>query len=450
MRGLLGSCVSVWIASAIATGCGSSANDTSRGAGAPDASPDVSSEGEDAGVTGHDSGATSDAGMDARGIAPGEGGTAVDAGAIQPAPQVANLGGTELKTPKVQLVGYASDTFLTDVDAFIKEYGTTTEWAEQASEYGIGAFTKLPTIMLPGTPPTSFDDNTGSPTPFEQMVASNVSGASPAWSPADGNTMYVFLLPLGTNITSGGSCCTGFLGYHYEAPLASGSAPYAVVCHCAAMTGDPITPLEYVTTTVNHEMVETATDPFPNTSPAFAQTDDADAIWTIATGGEVADMCEDNTDSNYQPPGATYMIQRSWSNMAAKAGNNPCVPAPATGPYFNSYGIYSDAITLNYGGSWPTKGVKLAAGESKTIQVRLTSNGATSGPWNVKAWDLGYYLGKTANTTLTLDKSSGSDGDVLNLTIKVTSYDSTYAGAGVVLESTLGTQDNLTMFAIGQ
>jgi hypothetical protein len=201
---------------------------------------------------------------------------------------------------------------------------------------------------------------------------------------------------------------------------------------------------------VSHEMVETATDPFVSSNPAYAQNDDADAIWTVATGGEVADMCQYNTDSNYTPPGAKYMIQQSWSNAAAKAKNQPCVPPATTDPYFNSYAALPDSVTLQYGSAWKTKGVKIAVGETRTIEVVLHSQGQTAGPWHVKAWDMNDYLGSPANTTVSLDKTSGSDGDVLLLTIKVNSYDQSFGGAGFVLESTLNGQDNLSFGAVGQ
>jgi hypothetical protein len=437
MQAFRGSSLLLFFASLLAAGCGSpsgSGEDASHG------------EGEDSGTSGADAAGTSDASFQDAGL---DAGGTPDSGPLIPpaAPQVVSLNGPELSTPKVQLVGYASDSFLSSVDAFITEYGTTTtEWATQTSEYMIGPFIKLPTIQLMGTPPAMFDDNSGTVTPFEQMIASNVSGANPAWAPEDGNTMYVFLLPLGTDISSGGNCCTSFLGYHYEAPLPTGSAPYAVVCHCAPMMGDTLTPLQYVTTTVNHEMVESATDPYPNSNPAFVQTDNADLVWTYATGGEIADMCEFNTDSNYQPPGATYMIQRTWSNAAAKAGNDPCIPVASTAAYFNSYGIYADAVTLS--GGAVTTGVRIPVGQTKTVQVLLSSPGG-SAPWNVFAWDMNFYLGNTANTTVSLDKSSGSDGEVLNLTIKVNSYDPMFGAAGVVLESTLNGQDNLSMFSVG-
>ena len=364
---------------------------------------------------------------------------------------MASLGGPVLATPKIQLVAYSQDPFVGDVEAFIAEFGRTTEWASQTSEYGIGPFTQLPTVLIPGTPPRSLDDDNGNTTPFEHTLINNITGANPAWPAEDGNTMYVFLLPLGTNIVSGGSCCSDFLGYHWDARLSSGgAAPYAAICHCAGGPSDPLTELQYVTTTVSHELVETATDPYTRDS-AYAQADDANTLWTIVTGGEVADMCEYNTDANYTPTGAAYAIQRSWSNAAAAAGTNPCVPAPDSGPYFNAYPQLADTVTLDHGGAVQAQGVRIPVGQTRTIDVVLRSDGPTAGPWTVTAWDVNDYLGYSpTTTTLSLDRDTGVSGDVLHLTVTVNEYDPTFGGAGFILESTLGDQDNLTMGAVGQ
>jgi hypothetical protein len=228
-----------------------------------------------------------------------------------------------------------------------------------------------------------------------------------------------------------------------------GGVSYAVICECGAQPGDPFTPLQEVTATVSHELVESATDPYTFSNPAFSQTDDNNAIWTIATGGELADMCENNADANLIPAGSTYAVQRSWSNAAAQAGQNPCVPAPSA-PYFNSYPILPDNVTLNYGGDWVTRGVIIPVGMTKTIDIVLSSTAPTSGPWTIAAWDMNDFLGNPPNTTLTLDKTTGVSGDVVHLTITVKSYDPAFGGAGFMIESTLDGQDNLTMGAVGQ
>jgi hypothetical protein len=375
-------------------------------------------------------------------------------------PQVVNPGnGPVLTSPKVQLIGYAEDTFLPDVEAQLAEMARTSTWSQQTSEYGVGALTIKPTITIAGTPPTTLDDNGNSGTPLQTMLANNLSGNEPAWGPADPSTIYLFVLPQGTQVDSGGLCCdpnTGFYGYHYETPVGASSVPYAIVCNCTSLVPAGFTALDEVTQTITHEVDEAATDPFSGTNPAFVQEDQAHAIWEVATVGEIADMCDTNADQGYTPQGSTYMVQRSWSNAAARAGTNPCVPVPAGyGPYFNSYPTLPDTVTLDgsyWTGPFTTPGVLIPAGKTKTIDIVLRSQAPTSGPWTVAAYDLSQWAGDSSQpaTQLTLDKSSGQSGDVLHLTIKVLSVDPVIGGNGFVLSSTLDGQNNLWFAAIGQ
>jgi hypothetical protein len=187
------------------------------------------------------------------------------------------------------------------------------------------------------------------------MLANNLSGSSPAWGPADPSTIYLFVLPQGTQVDAGELCCDGtgsIRGYHYEVPIGASSVPYAVACNCTVADNRTFTPLNQLNFAINHELAEAATDPFPSTSPAFKQEYQAHAIWAPATfGGEVADLCTNGIDASFIPPGSTYMVQRTWSNAAAMAGTAPCVPVPAGDPYFNSYPTLPDTVTLN-GGYW--------------------------------------------------------------------------------------------------
>jgi hypothetical protein len=381
--------------------------------------------------------------------------------AMSSPPQVVNsTNATILTSPKVQLIGYGADTFLPDVEAELTQLATTSTWSQQMSEYGVGALTIRPPIVLTGTPPATIDDNSGSVTPFETTLANNTSGNSPAWGAADPSTIYLFVLPQGTQINSGGLCCSanaGFFGYHWEAPVGGNSVPYAVICNCPNLVQAPLTALDDVTTTITHELGETATDPFPNTNPAFGFEDQAHALWEVGTsGGEVADMCQYNSDANTTPPGSTYKIQRSWSNAAAQAGTNPCVPVPAgDGPYFNSYPTLPDTVTLGgtyWGGPLSMPGVRIPVGQTKTIDVVLKSEAPTSGPWKVAAYDLTQWIGNSsqAATQLTLDSYAGQSGDVLRLTIKVLATDPVIGGEGFVLVSDLDGQENMWFGAIGE
>ena len=128
--------------------------------------------------------------------------------------------GPFLAAPKVQPILYASDAGATDILAFLQELATTSYWAQTTSEYGVGPLTVLPPVMLPDPAPTSVTDAM-----LESSLASNTSGANPAWGAADPSTIYLFVLPEGTiESDAEGACCTDYDGYHYQADVASARA----------------------------------------------------------------------------------------------------------------------------------------------------------------------------------------------------------------------------------
>jgi hypothetical protein len=254
-------------------------------------------------------------------------------------------------------------------------------------------------------------------------------------------------MPKGAIVDAGGLCCSEFDGYHDEAAAGAAAVPYAVVCSCPGLDGPSVTDLQQITVAAAHELVEAATDPRVQTYPAFGQNDDADVIWTLTTGGEVADMCEFNRNAYAIPSGSKYMVQQSWSNAAAKAGKDPCLPAQP-GPYFNAIGVLPDTLSIS-GVPFNTKGVKLKVGESKTIDVKLFSEGPTSKPISVKAIDYSYAVGGSSTLDLKLDKTSGMNGDTLKLTIKMLSLDSTTGADAFFLEADIDGQSNLWMGAVG-
>ncbi len=351
-------------------------------------------------------------------------------------PQVISNGGPVLAAPKVQLIAYAGDEGLADMNAFLAELTTTKFWSQATSEYGVGELTVLPTIMGDPLPKTISDAQLAS------NLAANTSGAQPLWGPADSSTIYLFLLPPGTiESDSQGSCCSGYDGYHSETMVGYTSVPYAVSCACPGFDGPGVTDLQERTVNVSHELVEAATDPLPYSSPAYTREDDADLVWTLTTVGEVADMCEFNDDAYYVPPDATYMIQRTWSDRAAAQVRNPCVPVTTTAPYFNSIPAL-DVVRypLQGGGSITTHGLQLAMGASVTVDVNLFSEGPLPGPWKITAYDYGYLLGGTSNLALSLDKTTGQNGDAVHLTIRAISRNDTIGGEAFVLYSEYGQQ----------
>jgi hypothetical protein len=377
----------------------------------------------------------------------GTGGTFVPA-AYAPLPQVATMGGTVLTAPKVQPIVFAGDDASGDIVTFLSDLTRTGYWKATTSEYGVGALTVLPAIMIPSSAPLETTDAL-----LRAQLTANTSGFAPAWGAADPSVIYLFVIPEGSTVDNDQStCCDDFGGYHYETPAGNVTIPYAVGCACPGFFGITVGSLDERTTAISHELVEAATDPFPKTNPAYQGEDPADAIWGYITGGEVADMCAFDDDATFVPTGSKYMVQRSWSNTAARRPDNPCVPKATASAYFNSFPV-TEPITLGSGAdTFTTHGVSVPLGLSKTIDVQLYSTAATPGPWTVSALDYdAWVLGAQANLKLALDKSEGQNGDVLHLTISSMTADSNLDGAAFILISHYGGvrdpnyQTNLTM-----
>jgi hypothetical protein len=327
-------------------------------------------------------------------------------------PQVVTLGGPVLAHPKVLPILFAGDQGAADVQGFLNELAGTSTWSEATAEYGVGPLTVLPAVTVANAPSTITD------AALQSMLASNTSGAAP-WGVVDPETIYLFALPQGIiEQDTDGACCNQYDGYHYEAKVGSTSVAYAVSCACPGFDGPAYSPLQERTVDMSHELFESATDPLPVSNPAYVQEDDADIVWTLVADGEVADMCEFNSDANLVPPGSTYMIQRSWSNAAAARGDNPCVPVVTTSPYLNSFPALNTITDAALAPGFKTQGLKLAIGQRGTVSLKLSSAAPTDKTWSVQVYDYDEITGAAQpGLSLSLDKSSGRNGDVLQLTI---------------------------------
>jgi hypothetical protein len=330
-----------------------------------------------------------------------------------PMPHVVDYGGKVLSSPTIQPVVFTGDAMQNDIATFTGDLAKSTYWAAVSQEYGVGAIRALPVAVANETAAASLTD-----AQVQAWITAKItSGLLPA---PDGNTIYAVFYPSGTTITSNaGTSCTSFYGYHGQSTSASGAAyVYAVLprCHDAVHTD-----LANVTNSTSHELLEASTNPWFSTAPAYASVDPAHAVWAIATGGstELGDMCALMPGAGYlQPSDLPYAVQRMWSNAAAAASHDPCVPAPS-GPYFNAAPVLPDMVTINIGsmGSITTQAVRIPVGQSRTIDVELYSDAPTAGPWKVEALDLATLENKPAALDLKLDADSGKNGDVLHLTI---------------------------------
>ncbi len=347
------------------------------------------------------------------------------------------LGGPVLTAPKVLPITISGDQGLNDVTAFLNEFAGTATWGQVTGEYGVGPLTVLPAVTMNTPASKTVSDST-----LQSILAANTSGANPPWGAADGQTIYLFLLPQGIiEQDADGACCTDFDGYHLEARSGGVSVPYAVSCACPGFDGPAVTPVQERTVAISHELVESATDPFPSTNPAYLQEDDDDYVWTLVTDGEVADMCEFNDDANVVPPGATYMVQRSWSNAAAARGDNPCVPSATTTPYLNTFPALGPITANGIAAGFKTQGLSIPLGQTKTVALTLSSAAPTDNAWTVQAFDYDQAIAgaSTPGLTLSLDKTSGRNGDVIHLTVTAKKANAQIGGEAFVITSDYGT-----------
>src|ERR1700733_7407877 len=284
----------------------------------------------------------SDAGGGDASVAADASDTSVSYPAFTPSdpPQVANLGGVVMASPKIVPVFFAGDDpmILAALTDFTKKVGGTDYWKAAATEYGVGPATGADPIQLTAAdaPPTTIDDSA-----IQLWLAAKLNGNDPAFGTPDENTIYTIFYPQGVTITLGGvqavpdagvaeggtdggtdaatppgaqASCQTFGGYHQNIALDAAHGgkvvAYAVVPRCPTFGG--LTGIDVLTGAGSHELLEAATDPFPLTTPAFAQVDDAHLYWeSLLGGGEIGDLCAQSASSFVKFPGLPSTVQRT-------------------------------------------------------------------------------------------------------------------------------------------
>jgi hypothetical protein len=171
-----------------------------------------------------------------------------------------------------------------------------------------------------------------------------------------------------------------------------------------------------VTMAASHELVEASSDPYPDSKPAFSDLDDQNTGWGVLMGSENADMCAGIERSSVTLPDLPFVVTRVWSNSAAAAASDPCLPAEPGDPYFNATAALSDALVLRGPtpqDSTPVKGLKLAVGEARTFEIDLFSDRPTA-DWELSGQDVGRG---PAVLRVSLDKARGKNGDKVAVTV---------------------------------
>jgi hypothetical protein len=405
------------------------------------------------------------------------------------APQIEKNQGTVLTKPVVVTVTWPGDTNASTWEAFGDSIGASSYWAATTAPYGVGPATSgasnhvrmtqplpasvsfydlenfviaavqaaqsdggAPNMGLPdasapnaGVPDGSSLD--GSSLDGSSLDGSSLDGSSldagapnPSWPlpTLDGSghsqTIYSLFIAPSTTETDPGSgtsfCSLGGYGYHDAVTVGATSVVFTVVLECTQQ--QTTAELEESAT---HEDVEAATNPYvtSTTMMGYKGFDAMHAAWDVYTGynDELADACENWADSYYQESVAfPYWAQRSWSNTAALAGHDPCVPAPA-GPYHGMTLFPSQESTVRVdqsslgGPASDTRAFEATLGQPLTFQVGYFSDG-NAPPWTI-AYDFPSALFNTVGRSVSngranvaIDKTSGQNGDRANVTVTVT------------------------------
>jgi hypothetical protein len=304
-------------------------------------------------------------------------------------PQFADMGGPKLTHPELVFISYADDFSASYNWAHYSRDLVASYWLDAVGkDYGIGAGSVLAAVVRPDPAPEMIDDAQIVDLLFAGLADSSLPMPTP-------NTLYMFVFPAQTMVTVGTfASCDDFYGYHDSARHNGVEVAYAVVAECF----DPATPgVDARGTTISHELIEAATDPFPVTNPGWQLRDPA-SPW-LAMGEEVADLCErgDATDTYVD-----MISQRSWSNSEAADEQDPCVPQRYGDTYFN---VVADNQAL----------LRIRPGEHQTVHLE---GFATR---DVDSWIFSAKPSQKDAATLTLGANALGPGKSTTLDIAVPS-----------------------------
>jgi hypothetical protein len=297
-------------------------------------------------------------------------------------------------------------------------------------------------VRLAGPAPATIDD-----LQIQSWLVSRLDGTHAEFGTPTQDSLYVIYYPLGTMVTNATlQSCTSFGGYHSSVLVPEGDAggtnvAYAVVPECMGKSGYQAS----METSTSHELVEAATDPFGTTSTpgvAWSDVDEDHLVWQVLLGGgEVTDLCQLLSLNVMQPFPYGHLVQRSWSNASARAGSDPCAPKFPGEVYFSAAAVLPDSVTIHVGGvDHTTKGVRIGVGASRVVDVQLWSDAEPQlGPWTVTAMDMTPLLGgPSASLSFSWDKTSGTNGTTLHLTIAVLKPAGPVGGQAFMLTSDAG------------
>jgi hypothetical protein len=334
--------------------------------------------------------------------------------------QIVDKGGPVLTAPVIVTITWSTDPVAPALQDFGDLIGASSYWSV-VKEYGVGPASSGAAnhVVVTTPPPSPWAD-----TDIESWVVEQLESDAGGWPAPTAQTLYILYTPASVQVTSDGAdACYGYYGYHDEIQVGQNQhVPFALAvgaCNAGGSVQDNDTE------TGAHEIAEASTDPEDESNLAWTGFDVQHWSWELfqSLQDEIADACENYPDSYYtEGADLPYAVQRLWSNASAAAGHNPCVPLES-GAYFNVTPLDQESIHVSLPIDPPeaatTKGFRIPVGTTRTFQVGLYSDAATT-PWDVQGVE-GDGMKPPANSVLViaLDQGNGNNADIINVTVQV-------------------------------
>jgi len=342
-------------------------------------------------------------------------------------PQVMNLGGPIAKQPRFVVVTFHGDPLDAQIHDFVSALASSNYWHAVTSEYGVGTPT-VTALRLPDVAPAMTSD-----IDIRNFIYDAIFTRAVLPTPNE-NTIYALFYPSGTTMPG---ACTTYAGYHSIAIESNTRFAYAVMPRCPNGSLDTF---DFITQVASHEFAEASTDPEPGIATAYGLA--TDYAWSFYGGGnEIGDMCDSVSQTILDDTG--YVVPRIWSNAAAAAGTDPCVPHPSGDVYVQAApdGLEDLSISTSLSPALTvmSRGLQIAVGSTQVIPIRLFSDAPTA-PLTVWTEQIA-VAGATPDRpdlSLALDKHSGVNGDVLQLSVTVNADTAGYGHEVFVLHTQLG------------
>lgn len=311
-------------------------------------------------------------------------------------PRVEYQGGPFLRNPRIVTVTFTDDDagLVDRLERFGDTITRTSWWRDVVDSYCvtpedcIGQGTPGPHVHLEEPLPAQVHD-----VEIAMLVTSQAQAGR--FDVLDRNTLLLVYLPANVALseaTAGTYCDGGPRALHRALRLPAAIVPYAVIPRCGTEAD--------LTATASHEIVEATTNPDPSRR-GFSFTRSSESLGFTYSGVEPVDPCGLITMNANRTVQDGFTLQRAWSNRAAAAGHNPCVPAP-------------DRPYLALIPAAPT--VQLTPGTTITIPLTATADRPVPA-WTVTAFDLAEHHGRQRCVAATLDRSTVATGQTAHLTI---------------------------------